>query len=432
MILGTALAVVLFFSSDFIAQNIFHKPEMGFFLRITSPMIFFAAVSNTFMSTLVGYHEMKGFAAINICNFVLRLVFAVFLVSQGYGVVGALLGFVIGWFAGSVISVLFYLIKIRPQLRSIPAADFPVQSKKMLAFGIPMAFSVASVLVYEWVDKLMLTAFSEEIAPVSIYAIAFGMVALPLIISRSINTSFFPLVSALHAKREIKKLRETYRSVVRLTMYLMNPILVGMIVLSPQIILLLYKSAFIGAVYPFVILAVWGFFRPTYTYAGSVMAGTGNPKANAKVDGFTALLNFCFNLMLIPLFISISQDYGPIGAALATTTSYIIGMSLLIHMANKRIAATLPMRQILKSLTAAAVSGFIMFIIMYGFVMSGVASGVFGLLATLLATFFLGFSLYIILLSILRAFENEDIDIIRNLDIPMKDRVIAIVLKLKR
>lgn len=342
------------------------------------------------------------------------------------------MGYVIGWFMGSVLSVIYYLVKLRPGLRNIPPADTEIQSKKLLAFGIPMAVSVASILIYESFDKLMLTAFSDDIVPVSLYTIAFGMVALPLIISRSVNTSFFPIVSALHSQNNVKKLREAYKSIVRLTMYLLNPILVGMIVLSPQIILLLYNPGFIGAVYPFIILALWGFFRPTYTFAGSVMAGTGDPKTNAKVDSFTAVLNVGLNLMLIPLAISVNQAYGPIGAAVATTSSFIVGNSMMVHMANKRIAARLPMRHISKSLGAAILSGVVMYIIMYGLWLPELFSGKIGLLITLFVSFFLGLCLYIVLLSALKAFKDEDIDIIKNLQIPLKDKVIRIVMRLKR
>jgi O-antigen/teichoic acid export membrane protein len=258
------------------------------------------------------------------------------------------------------------------------------------------------------------------------------MVALPLIISRSINTSFFPIVSALDAQNATEKLRGAYQSIVRLTMLLLNPLLVGMIVLSPQIIELLYGAEYRGATYPFIILALWGFFSPSYTFAGSVLAGTGTPKTNAKIDGFTAGLNLMLNLILIPLFISMDQELGPIGAAIATTSSYIIGMSILVHMANRRIAATLPLRHIAKSLCAAILTGIVMYIMMFGLRFSGAFSGFTGLFSTLVVTFFLGLCLYIVLLSALRAFQDEDLDIIKNLNIPMKDKVIKIVVKLKR
>ncbi|UCF07803.1 MAG: flippase, partial [Thermoplasmata archaeon] len=432
LVVGTFLSVTLFVFSDIIAIEVFNKPDLGFFLRITSPMIFLAALSNTYMSTLVGYHKMKDFAAINICNFVVKLGLAVYLVASGYGVAGALLGFVVGWLVGSVLSVIFYIVKIRPHLRGVSPHDLVIQSKKMLAFGVPMAVSMASILIYEGVGPLILAAFSEEIEPVSLYAIAFGMVALPLIISRSINTSFFPIVSALDARKKMKKLRETYQSIVRLTMLLLNPLLVGMVVLSPQIIELLYGVEFKGAVYPFVILALWGFLRPTYTFAGSVLAGTGTPKTNAKIDGFTAVLNFCLNLVLIPLFIAVDQGYGPIGAAIATSFSYIIGMSVLIHLANKRIGARLPLSHISKSLGAAVLSGAVMYIVMHGLMMSELLYGIPGLFTAIAVTFFLGLCLYVALLSALRAFKDEDIDIIQNLQIPLKDRVIRIVTILKR
>jgi O-antigen/teichoic acid export membrane protein len=432
LIVGALLALVLFFSSDLLAEEVFNKSELGLFLRIASPIIFLGAIANTFISTLVGYHKMRDFALINISNFVVRLGLAVFLVIQGLGVAGALLGFVFGWLVGSVLSVIFYLFKIRPHLKDISPTDVSIQSKKMIKFGLPMAVSVGSVMIFEWIPPLILAAFSPEIKYVSLYTIAFGMVALPLIISRSINTSFFPIVSALDAKKETKKLRETYQSVVRLTMLILNPILVGMIVLSPQIIDLLYGEQYKDAVYPFLILALWGFFRPAHTFGGSVLAGTGTPKTNAKVDGFTAGLNFCLNILLIPLFISINQGYGPIGAAIATTSSYIIGMSIMVHLANKRIKARLPFLHILKTLAAAVLSGFVMYIFMQGMISMGLGLGILTLLFALVLSLAIGLIIYLLLLSAFRAFKEEDITILNNLQIPMKQRIISIFLRLKR
>ncbi len=432
VVVGAFLSIILFLLADVLAEEVFHKPDLGLFLRLASPILFLGAISNTFMSTLIGYHKMKDFALINICNFTIKLVLAVVLVARGFGVAGALLGFVFGWLVGTALSFFFYLLKIRPQLKETSHTEISVQSKKMIRFGIPMAVSIASILIYEWVDKLVLAAFSDEIRHVSLYSIAFGMVALPLIISRSINTSFFPIVSALDAKKDVKKLRVTYESVIRLTMLLLNPILVGMIVLSPQIIKLLYGTEFEEAVYPYIILALWGFFRPAHTFAGSVLAGTGISKTNAKIDGFTAGLNFCLNILLIPLFISMNQGYGPIGAALATTSSYIIGMSIMVHLANKRINAKLPLLHISKTLGAAILSGFIMFIFMRGLISLGFASGILLLLFALVVTFLSGFLIYLFLLSAFRAFREEDVAILRNLEIPMKERVIKILIKLKR
>jgi len=432
IVVGAFLSIILFLLADILALEVFNKPELGIFLRLTSPILFLGAISNTFMSTLVGYHKMRDFALINIFNFVVKLALAVFLVIRGFGVAGALLGFVFGWLVGTVLSVFFYLFKIKPYLKKAFPTKISVQSKKMIKFGVPMAVSMASILIYEWVDKLVLAAFSDEIKYVSLYSIAFGMVALPLVISRSINTSFFPIVSALDAKKDRKKLRQTYESIVRLSMLILNPILVGMIVLSPQIIKLLYGVEYEQAVYPYIILALWGFFRPAHTFAGSVLAGTGIPKKNAKIDGFTAVLNFCLNILLIPLFISMNSGYGPIGAALATTSSYIIGMSIMVHLANKRIQAKLPLHNILKTLGAAFLAGFIMFIFMKGLISLSLTSGILMLFFALIVTFLIGLLIYLFLLSAFRAIREDDITIIRNLEIPMKKRIISILIKLKR
>jgi O-antigen/teichoic acid export membrane protein len=432
LVLGALLSVVLFLLADDLAVYIFNKPELGLFLKITSPIIFFGAVSNTFMSTFLGHHKMMPFTLINICNFVLRLGLSVFLVIQGYGVTGALMGFVIGWLAGSILSVIYYMVRIRPRLKDAPHPKISVGLDKLIKFGIPMAFSVASILIYEWTDKLVLAAYSDEIRYVSIYSIAFGMVALPLIISRSVNTSFFPIVSALDAKNDRRRLKNAYENILRLTMFLLNPILVGMIVLSPQIIELLYGIEYEAAVYPFLILALWGFFRPAHTFGSSVFAGTGQPKTIAKIDGVTAVLNFCLNILLIPLFISINRGYGPMGAAIATTTSYIIGMCVLVHLANKRIHAKLPFGPIFKSLGAAGITGTVMFMLMYLFKSLGLASGIAGLIVSIGSTFLIGLGLYLFLLFAFKAFNKNDIDMVKSLNIPGKKVLISLIKKLSR
>jgi O-antigen/teichoic acid export membrane protein len=418
--------------ADDLAQVVFKKPELGLFLKITSPIILFGAISNTFMSTFLGYHKMMPFALINICNFTIRLGLAVVFVVQGYGVEGALMGFVFGWLVGSVLSVIFYMVKIRPMLKNVPRPKISKGVDNLIKFGLPMAVSVASILIYEVTDKLVLAAYSDEIRHVSLYSIAFGMVALPLIISRSVNTSFFPIVSALDAKGRRKKLKDVYENIMRLTMFILNPILVGMIVLSPQIIRLLYGVEYEGAVYPYLILALWGFFRPAHVFGSSVLAGTGKPQTIAKIDGSMAVMNFCLNIVLIPIFISVNRGYGPIGAAIATTTSYIIGMSVLVFIVNNRIRAKFPYYPIFKSLGAAGIAGGVMYHMISFLESIELTSGILGLIVSIAMTFLIGLGLYLLLLFSFKAFSKKDVDIVKSLDIPGKKILLFIIKKLQR
>jgi len=78
IVVGAFLSIILFLLADILALEVFNKPELGIFLRLTSPILFLGAISNTFMSTLVGYHKMRDFALINIFNFVVKLALAVF------------------------------------------------------------------------------------------------------------------------------------------------------------------------------------------------------------------------------------------------------------------------------------------------------------------------------------------------------------------
>jgi O-antigen/teichoic acid export membrane protein len=249
--------------------------------------------------------------------------------------------------------------------------------------GAAVTIGTTAAVVFEWTDKLMLAAM-QPIEEVAFYTIAFGMVSLPLLLPRAINITFYPTVSTLQGAGDMEGLKRTTERVMRLTMMMMAYVPIGMIAIAPWIVELLYGEFFLPAVAPFVILSIWGLVRPVGLLAYSIPKGLGQPMVGAKAMVLTALLNVVLNLVLIPL-------YGLRGAAVATTTSYVIGFSYLTVIALRMVDARFPWVPVVKAVISAGIAGVVMFLL-YAYISPEVdASGsVLNLLAVTVATGFAG------------------------------------------
>jgi len=440
-VLGIITAIICFILAEPLAVYVFHKPILTLPLRIIASMIFFIAIANIFTGIFQGFYRMELFAIANISGNIIRLVSSVILVILGYGLLGAIFGFVLGSIVNSVLGIILYATiiypsisksRLKPKLKPKPIKP---TINKLIAFGVPITITGGMMVIYQWTDTLCLTAFTleNEVEYISWYNIAFGMVMMTMIFAQTLNTAYYPIVSELNAKKKNKTIKKSYKLLVKILAHMMNILIISMIALSPQIILLLYGPEYLPAIVPFLILGLWGLIRPYNTFSGAVPIGVGKPKINAKVAVMTAAANLGLNLTLIPLF---RFMFGPgfimVGAALATTTSYLVGTFVMVSMTLKIIEADFPWQGVLKSLFAAIPAGLCMFFIMNVLISFNIIQGNFGLLINLLISFFIGLIIYLLILYSVKSFERSDITLLKELNIPLKNQLINMMNKLTR
>ncbi len=416
-LLGLLTAFFCFIFAEPLAVIIFNKPTLVTPFRIISGMIFFIAISNIFTGIFLGYYRMELFVTASIIGQIVRLITSITLVWFGYGLVGAILGFVVGSAVNSIIGLMLFIIIIYPSIPKRTSKPLPIRAglSKLIHFGLPLVVLGGMMIIYQWTDTLCLTVFTE-VKYISWYNIAFGMVAMTMVFSQTLNTTFFPIVSELNAKKKHQTLLKAYHLLIKILAHITNILIIGMIALSPQIIILLYGAEYLPAAYPFLILAVWGLIRPFGILSGAIPIGMGKTKINAKVAVLTAGSNLILNLILIPF-------YGMIGAAIATTTSYILGTVVLLNITSKLLNSSISWGPIIKSFIAAAISSVFIF---------GITSGILGLLVSIIISFSIGLLIYLLILFLLKTFTKEDLNILKGLDVPMKKYLIRIIVRLSR
>jgi len=314
LMMSLAASGALFFSADFIAVSILHKPALGEVLRWLSFSIPFECVMRVFTASTLGLKLVQHTAYIeHIAWGGLRFVFVIlFLAGFNMGLKGVNLAYV----ASSVITAglaCYYANKKIPLFNRQITPIFEV--KELFTFSFPILFStlIYDLLIRE--DIMMLGYFSNAIE-VGIYSVVTKFLNSADIIFYTFKPIFNPIIVELHEKKEYDKLSNLVKLVTRWDITLSYPIFLSLL-LFPKFFLKIFGRGFIQGAACFSILVIVHILKSIPCYQKSIITMSGRSHTSLLIDFISLISNFIFNYLLIP-------PYGTVGAALATLISIIL------------------------------------------------------------------------------------------------------------
>jgi O-antigen/teichoic acid export membrane protein len=210
--------------------------------------------------------------------------------------------------------------------------------KSYFSFALPLMIVSWVGIIAANIDKVIIQLFWSPTDVgyfFGVQRITFFVLAL----SSSVGLVLFPTISKQHAKK-------------------ICPLVVFIIVFSPQIINILLSSAFLPAVPILRILAIYALIGTMSTAYGQQLIGTDHPGLAAKIGLVCAIIGICLNMILIPrsVFGVELLGLGGIGAAISLVISTMIGLVLTRIYAYK-LTATRSNWRILIHLLAAVITG---------------------------------------------------------------------------
>jgi O-antigen/teichoic acid export membrane protein len=126
-------------------------------------------------------------------------------------------------------------------------------------------------------------------------------------------TAVFPVFSSLHLSSH-ETLKLSYQKSFKYLAILSVPVAVGTTVLAPEIVLLIYKSAFTPSIIILQIL-IWAIPITFLNYIfGTILPAMNRQNVLLKVTFLSMIFNIALNLVLIP-------TYSYVGAAVVTVTT---------------------------------------------------------------------------------------------------------------
>ncbi len=213
-----------------------------------------------------------------------------------------------------------------------------IELRRHMSHVVILAFSIFFAVAFWKIDITMLGTISTE-AATGIYSNAHKITDIVIVLCTSISTVFMPRLSYSYMsdKKEFYRLLEIG---IKILSFITFPIVIGMFVLAPYIMTVLFGDEFsIGflTVRIFTILIIVKSFGNLLCY--QLVIATGNEKKRIPAYAAAAVVNVILNAILIP---KMAQN----GAAIASVISEFVVNGYQIYAMRRLFNFSLPKKSI--------------------------------------------------------------------------------------
>lgn len=220
--------------------------------------------------------------------------------------------------------------------------------KSLFAKGYPFIFIAVFSMVYVQLDTIMLTFMKGDLVT-GWYNASYKLINVLNIITVVLLTFGAPLFSKLY-KENKEHLRKLFEHVLKYSLLLLFPIVVGVQFLSFRIVEFVYSFNSAETALVFQILIIAQVFVFLTAIMASFIAYSDKEKVFAKIAGLGAIINIVLNLLLIP-------KYSLYGAGTATLITYFVMFIIMYVYIQKKILAF----SLFKNLAFALIGSLILF-----------------------------------------------------------------------
>tara|TARA_B100001059_G_scaffold235749_1_gene282637 strand:+ start:299 stop:1621 length:1323 start_codon:yes stop_codon:yes gene_type:complete len=301
--------IVLFFKEYFFEGL---ASQLLVYTLLILPLIF---LQRNLQTIFQGKEEFEKFNLIVILNQFGLLFFSfVFLYVLDLGLIGAIFSF-----ASSQLIMLFASFYFLHQSYGLfwPKKYSIQYFKEGFTFGVKGHLSNVLSFVNYRIDMFLIAYFIDDVA-VGIYSIAVLLVERVWLVSQSVSTVLFARVANLNTDFE----RNRFTSLAARNTFFIT-FLGGLFlaIFSHWIIVILFGDEYVNSIIPFLYMIPGVVIFSLGKVLANDFTGRGYPEINTYIAFVVALTNFGLNIWLIP-------TYGIKGAALATSTSYILDSTI--------------------------------------------------------------------------------------------------------
>ncbi|MCD3216704.1 flippase [Clostridium botulinum C] len=223
---------------------------------------------------------------------------------------------------GLLFASIYHIIVLkRKTLLKISLKINKKQIAKYVKLSIPFLVSGLLSMINCNVDSLII-GFTRSEYELGIYSSAYKIIFFLTNLIAVIFTPFFPLLISYYHEKDINNLEKVVKNLCKIVILIGVPVLIGGIILSKEIIILLFGQKYVKAYVPFIILLIYIlvlFMRENYGY--SLNAWNKENKYLKSVI-ISALTNLILNLIFIPI-------YGIIAASITTLVSEVLNFFIM-------------------------------------------------------------------------------------------------------
>ncbi|MFH1505718.1 MAG: flippase [archaeon] len=391
--IGVAICVLIILSSNYIANTLFHTPELQPILIIFAiiiPIHVILRVLGSFFLALKkpGYTELAKTVFKNISN----LVLVIGVVLAGGTLLHISIVYLVSVIIASLTALWIYKYKVSPKMfkkKTNPTYNY----KEFLSFSLPLFFTGIFFQIMGWADTFFLGVFKTS-TDVGIYNVAFSLAAGMGMFLASFGGIFYPLCSEMLAKKKGFLIGASFEIVIRWIFMITLPLFLLILFFPRDILKVLFGGEYISGWLALVILSSAYFFNVITGPGIHTLKSYKKTKFIFNLNLIIVIMNIVLNILFIPL-------YGITGAAIATAVSIIIRELVIFLRVKVMIKFSYNINYYLKYILSAGLSLAVVYFVLVAFFQP------YSLIEVIIAfcLFLIG---YVFLLLLFRSFGRED------------------------
>lgn len=406
LISGSA-AVFCAAMAPILSEGLLKSTQYTFVFRLFSMDILFACINTTMNSLLLGMDRIKEMAILNTASVLVRHTLIVGFLLFGFGLTGFVTGSIIGDLVYLVLSISVMVkaksVKIYPIKETIPYL------KILTKFSWPLFTTNTVTFLYNWFDRALLLAYTP-LAEVAVYNVAYTAFTVLYTIPTALATTLFPYFATQYGKNQHENITAGVHASTRYIALLYVPLALGLAITSN--------------------LTITFFAGPAYESGDTVLAALSIFGGISGIGAALVPLLLIFEMTPIVLLINICSvgtssalsflllpSLGINGIAIVRGVSMIISLVLTIFFLRKRLLIHLDKEATWKSWSAAIIM----------LVVVGLFEQSYSNKSLLLLYVLIGGVVYVATLRILKAVNENDIQLIRNLIGPRAAFIVKII-----
>ncbi len=303
--LGSALSIVSFLLSGFVATTVFNRPAIAPLIQIASIAILTSGIVNAATAAFTGLERMELNSIMLIFQSIIKTAVMIGLVILGLGTSGAVIGYSIGFAFAGLIGLLFmwnlYKALPKPPNRKL---EIPAYIKAMFKYGAPLSLAaIIGGFLTQFYAFLLPIHYTTDNAPIGNFGIAMNFVVLIGFFATPITTMLFPAFSKLDAKKDKETLKNVFQYSIKYASLLVVPVSALVMCLSEPAVSTLFGASYGTAPLFLALLAI------TYVYtafgslsSGNLINGQGQTTFSLYLTLLTASIGFPLGYFLISYF----------------------------------------------------------------------------------------------------------------------------------
>lgn len=308
LIASFLMAIFCFTFSSSISVWIFGDGEYNILVQLLGVLLIFESGNLILLEYFKAFRYIKTYFKTLLFETIIEFCLMAYAVLNGYGILGALASLL-------VTRCLFILVRMSCVSQRI-GFSFPrfVNTKKYIAFGIPLVFSFLFLFIQNWGNRYIINYFLG-LKQVGIYSAAYLLAYTITFIGAPIGYILFPTLSGCINRAEIEEAGIYLKYSLKYFFIAGIPLIFIISFISKELLILIATPEFLAA-RPYLPLLLAGIFIAQIGAIGEyVNIVFGKNVLILQVCIITAIMNIVLNIILIPVI-------GLAGAALTMLLSF--------------------------------------------------------------------------------------------------------------